>query len=96
MFERENAFYEAHKTEFHEKYLNKWLIITGEALFGVFDTVKDAFTMAQERFEDEEFMLRRPADDDTVIEIGPIIDDGKDASGVMTIVQGDLVTYPYG
>jgi hypothetical protein len=96
MLERENAFYEAHKTEFHEKYLNKWLIITGEALFGAFDTVKDAFTMAQERFEDEEFMLRRPADDDTVIEIGPIIDDGKDAGGVMTIVKGDLVAYPYG
>jgi hypothetical protein len=95
MLERENAFYEAHKAEFREKYLDKWLVIAGEELFGVFDTIKDAFLAAQKRFDDEEFMLHRPADDDTVIEIGPIIDDGKDAKGVMTTAEGKLVVYPY-
>jgi hypothetical protein len=49
MFERENAFYEAHKTEFREKYLKKWLVIAGDALVGVFDTPKDAFLTAQGR-----------------------------------------------
>jgi hypothetical protein len=51
--------------------------------------------VAQERFGDEEFMLHRPADDGTVIEIGPIIDDGKDADGIMTAVEGGLMVYPY-
>jgi hypothetical protein len=95
MLERENAFYEVRRAEFREKYLDKWLIIAGEALFGAFDTLKDAFLAAQERFDDEEFTLRRPADDGTVIEIGPIIDDGKDANGVMTTTEGELVVYPY-
>lgn len=95
MLECENAFYQAHRAEFRKKYLDKWLVIAGEELFGAFDTIKDAFLVAQERFGDEEFMLHRPADDGTVIEIGPIIDDGKDADGIMTAVEGGLMVYPY-
>jgi len=38
MLERENKFYNEHKAEFHEKYLNKWLFIVGESLWGVFNT----------------------------------------------------------
>jgi hypothetical protein len=95
MLEREYAFYEAHKAEFREKYLDKWLVITGEELFGVFDTIKDAFLAAQKRFGDEEFMLHRPADDGTVLEIGPVIDDDKDADGVMTAIEGRLVVHTY-
>jgi hypothetical protein len=38
MLERENTFYMAHQAKFQEKYL-KWLIITGESLFGVHDTL---------------------------------------------------------
>ena len=73
MFEREDAFYTANKASFHEKYASKWLIITGESLFGVYDTVADATKAALEQFKPGEFMMRRPADDDLVIEIGPII-----------------------
>jgi hypothetical protein len=95
VLERESAFYTAHQAEFQEKYSDKWLIITGEELFGVFDTIKDAFIAAQGRFEDREFMLHRPADDGTVIEIGPIISDSKDAGGTMTIADGELMVVTY-
>jgi hypothetical protein len=95
MFERENAFYMAHQAEFREKYLEKWLVIAGEELFGAFDTIKDALIAAQTRFGDEEFMLHRPADDGMVIEIGPIIDDGKDIDGTMTVADGERMVITY-
>jgi len=34
MLERENKFYKEHQAEFREKYLNKWLVIVGESLWG--------------------------------------------------------------
>ena len=73
MLEREDAFYTKHKDEFHEKYHDKWLVITGESLFGVYDTIAEAVETALPRFKPGEFMIRRPADDGRVIEIGPII-----------------------
>jgi hypothetical protein len=95
MLERENAFYMAHQAEFQEKYPDKWLVIAGEELFGAFDTIKDAFIAAQKHFGDEEFMLHRPADDGTVIEIGPIINDGRNAGGAMAVAGGDLMVVAY-
>jgi hypothetical protein len=100
MLERENAFYEAHKTEFQEKYLDKWLIIADEELFGVFDTIKDAFLAAQERFGDKDFMLHRPSDDGKILELGPVIQYAEDDrhpehEAVVTVANGDLVAFPY-
>jgi len=72
MLERESIFYDAHQAEFREKYLRKWLVIAGESLFGVYDTPKNALAAAREHFKDGEFMLHRPANDDMVIEVGPM------------------------
>jgi len=72
MLERENAFYTTHQAEYREKYLYKWLVVAGEALFGIYDTPKDAITAAQEHFKDDEFLLRHPVDDDMTLEIGPM------------------------
>ena len=73
MLEREKDFYSAHQAEFREKYLNKHLIITGESLFGVYDTLKDAAEASLKHFEPGEFMIHSPANDGMVIEIGPVI-----------------------
>ena len=74
MLERENAFYAAHQAEFREKYFDKWLVITGESLWGVYDTITDAAKAALKHFEPGEFMIHSPADDGRVLEvIGPII-----------------------
>jgi beta-galactosidase beta subunit len=100
MLEHENAFYEAHKAEFHEKYLDKWLVIAGDELFGAFDTIKDAFLAAQEHFGDKDFMLHRPADDGIVLELGPVIQYAEDnrqhePEAAITVADGDLVAFPY-
>jgi hypothetical protein len=100
MFERESAFYEAHKTELREKYLNKWLVIADNSLFGAFDTPKEAFAAAGRRYNPGEFMLHRPSDDDVIIETGPLIpemcsDDDHEPESTMHASSGKLVTFTY-
>jgi hypothetical protein len=102
MLERENKFYMAHQAEFKEKYPDKWLVIVGESLWGVYDKVSDAAREALRKFEAEEFMIHRPTDDDTVIETGPFIsgirpDDGLKAEpeSTMAVSDGELVAFPY-
>jgi len=99
MLEQENNFYKANQAEFKEKYPDKWLVIVGESLWGVYDKVSDAGKAALQNFEPGEFMVHRPADDNMVIEIGPIVSithpgygQGEDIEPAMTVSQGELVS----
>jgi len=103
MLERENKFYSEHRTEFHEKYLDKWLVIVGESLWGVFDKFSDAGKAALQNFEPEtEILIHRPADDDTVIEIGPflsVVKPGAEEEDILEPVtiasKGEPVKFQY-
>ena len=102
MLERENNFYMANQAEFKKKYLDKWLVIVGESLWGVYDKVSDAGKEALKNFEPGEFLIHRPADDDTVIEIGPIVsvtrpgdDQEKESNSVTTVLKGKPVALQY-
>ena len=102
MLEKENAYYEAHKIEFHDKYLHKWLVISGDTLFGVYNNVGDATKAALKNYKPGEFMMRRPADDDLVIEVGPIIrtryaNNSKKAnpSSEITYTDGNMLKISY-
>jgi len=102
MFELENAFYTAHQAEFQEKYHDKWLVIIGESLWGVYDTPKEAVQNAMEHFEPGEFVVHTPANDGMVIEIGPHLNirypdnaERPEPKATMTYTDGDLVVFPY-
>jgi len=103
MLERENKFYNEHKAEYHKKYLNKWLVIVGESLWGVFDKFSDAGKSALQNFEPEtEILIHRPSDDDTVIKmIGPLFlvsskeEQEDEHEGIMTISKGEPITFQY-
>jgi len=102
MLEKEKAFYAAHKAEFHEKYLHKWLIIVGESLYGTYDTPKEALDEAFKRYKPGEFIIHLPARDGLVIRIGPRIsrkspDKVSEPKPLQTmeISKDDLVTIPY-
>jgi len=102
MFEQENAFYEAHQAEFHEKYHDKWLVLRGESLWGVYDKISDAAKDALGQLEPGKFVIHRPSDDGRVIEIGTRIhvkypDDAErpKPKATMTYTGGDLVTFTY-
>lgn len=74
MLKRENKFYNEQKTKFHEKYFNKYLVIVGKSLWGVFDKFSDAARTALQNFKSKtEIFIHRPADDNKVIKmIGPL------------------------
>ena len=69
--EQENAFYDAHRAEFREKYMDKWLVIAGSALWGVYDKFSEAAQAAVGNLNPGEFMIRKPAEDGKVIHVGP-------------------------
>jgi len=100
--ERENRFYVSHKAEFLEKYYGKWLVISGDSLWGVFDKFSDAAQAAFQNFKPGEFMIHTPSHDDTVIQIGPLISEinptdnlDEDIDSGITATEGDLVKFPY-
>jgi hypothetical protein len=104
MLEQESTFYRAHQTEYREKYLYKWLVIAEGSLFGIYDTIREAITAAQARFENNEFLLHRPVDDDMTLEIGPMgivrlrrpYDIKKPAAKpVITATNGELLAIPH-
>ena len=100
MLEREGAFYAVHKAEFHEKYYDKWLIIAGESLWGVYGTVAEAIQKALEHFRPGEFMLHKPARDGMIIEAGHYFDTQphcniEDLEQGMTFSEGALAAFPY-
>jgi hypothetical protein len=102
MFERENAFYDAHQAEFQEKYHDKWLVIAGESLWGIYDTLKEATQNAMKHFQPGEFMLHTPAHDGMIIEIGPNIstrypgDTKRPQPNItVTVSDGELATFTY-
>ena len=101
-FERENSFYASHKTEFHEKYYNKWLVIVGDSLWGVFDKFSDAAQSAFQNFKPGEFMIHTPSHDDTIIQVGPLISEtnptnnlDEDINSGITATEGELIRFPY-
>ena len=102
MLERENAFYTAHQAEFREKYPDKWLVITGESLWGVYDKIADAAKAALGQLEPGKILIHRPSDDGKVIEIGPRIrvkfpeDAKRPKPKATTTYTGDnLLNVPY-
>ena len=101
MFERENAFYMAHQAEFHEKYPDKWLVITDESLWGVYDRIADAAKAAFEHLEPGKIMIHKPSDDGKVIEIPsfraryPGNKKKPKPHREITYTSGNLVTFTY-
>lgn len=99
---RENAFYASHKTEFHEKYLDKWLVIAGDSLWGVFDKFAEAAQAAYQNLKPGEFMIHTPAEDDMLIQCPPIIsivhsndEEDEDLDAGITATEGELIKFPY-
>jgi len=71
MLEQENAYYNAHQAEFREKYFDKWLVITGESLWGVYNSTTEAVEAALGNLEHGKIMIHRPSDDGKVLYFGP-------------------------
>ena len=103
--EQENAFYEAHRDEFREKYLNMWLLLSGNKFLGAYENISGAVEEAQRLdLEPGHIMIHKPANDDITMEIGPIIstsikgyDEDAEANAIVKIVKGKkkVCSYAY-
>jgi hypothetical protein len=58
MFEVENKYYEQHKAELLNEYAKKHVVITGERLFGAYDSVRQAFDAAIKELPPETFVIK--------------------------------------
>jgi len=104
MLEQENAFYDAHKAEFREKYLDKWLVISGESLWGVYDSTTDAVEASLGKLEPGKIMIHKPSNDGRVINLPRICANNSEGNKQLevereiTYSNGDdllMFTYPY-
>ena len=101
MLERENKFYIAHQAEYREKYPDQWLVIVGESVWGVFNKFSDAAKEALQNFEPGDFLIHKPADGGTVIELGPIVSvtrpdvSEKEDNSAMIVTKGEMVSIQY-
>ncbi len=63
MLKPEWDFFEQHKTELSEKYSNKVVVISGEAVVGVFESELDAYYETKKEIPPGSFIVKRCAID---------------------------------
>jgi hypothetical protein len=69
--EKEQAFYEAHRTELRSKYLGKRVVIADDQVLGVYDSDREVFDEISKTREAGTFMIKYvPVDpEDEVVRI---------------------------
>jgi hypothetical protein len=65
MLEKEYEFYIKNKDKFLKKYKNKFLVIIGEKICGVFDTKEEALAKTAREYELGTFLLQQVTDNDS-------------------------------
>jgi hypothetical protein len=75
MLEKEQKYYEENREELRKKYAGKEVIIIGEAVFGAYDTVGDAYEQAKKIAAPGSFMIKSiPFNpDDEIIALSPFV-----------------------
>lgn len=54
----EEKYFEANKTEYFSKYLDKYVLIKGEELVGVFDTAQSAYEAGLAKFGNQPMFIK--------------------------------------
>jgi hypothetical protein len=75
MLEQEQEYYEAHKEELRRKYAGKEVVITGETVFGVYDSVVEAYEEAKEKLSPGSFLMKSiPVHpEDEIVALSPFV-----------------------
>jgi len=59
MLEREFEFFKAHQEELVQKYLDRFLVIKGQTLIGVYDSELEAYTTTKKDHEVGTFLIQQ-------------------------------------
>jgi hypothetical protein len=75
MFEREQKYYEEHREQLRDKYLGRHIVIYGEEVIGVYDTVGEAYRETAKTLRPGSFMIKeiRGGLEDEVISLSPFV-----------------------
>jgi hypothetical protein len=75
MLEREQKFYEEHKEELREKYAGKEVVISGETILGVYDSVVTAYEEAKKILPPGSFLMKSIPihPEDEIIALSPFV-----------------------
>jgi hypothetical protein len=58
MLEKEQEFYERHREELREKYAGKEVVISGERIIGVYNSVGEAYEEAKKNLLPGSFLMK--------------------------------------
>ena len=64
MLEQERAYYKQHQFELLEKYKGRWILLTGDSLYGVYDTQKQAYDTGVGKLGLGKFMIQEVEDEE--------------------------------
>lgn len=59
MLETERKFFDEHKAEFVEKYLERFVLVKDDELIGVFNTIEEAISEGARQFGLSSFLVRQ-------------------------------------
>jgi len=64
--EQELQFFESMRAKWVESYKDKFVLIKGKELLGVFDTFSDAYRVGVEKFGNTPFLIKRVSEEEQV------------------------------
>ena len=68
MLEQERAYYKQHEVELLEQYKGRWILLTGDSLYGAYDTQKQAYDAGVNELGLGEFMIQEVEDEEKLIQ----------------------------
>jgi hypothetical protein len=69
MLEQERLFYAAHEPEWLETHEGKFVVVKGEELVGIFDSLDEALAAGATRFGLSSFLVRRVGEGEQTVTI---------------------------
>ena len=73
MFKTELQYYKTHKEELLKRHANKYLVIRGDRLLGVYDTDIDAYKAGLEEFGNVAFLIKKVTKEEEVIRFPALV-----------------------
>jgi hypothetical protein len=75
MLEREQEYYEAHREELREKYAGKEVVIAGETIVGIYDSVGKAWEETKKTIPAGSFLMKSIPEhpEDEVVALSPFV-----------------------
>lgn len=73
MFEKELQYYKTRKEELLKRHANKYLVIKGDRLLGVYDTDIDAYKAGLKEFGNVAFLIKKVTKEEEVIRFPALV-----------------------